>query len=813
MTQYTLFFCALTLSALAAVGVVDGYSMPLASDPTNVRNHWDLPCLFGSVTIPGAILTDASFRHGYYDDDEEDTEPIFYSPLQPVDAYSPYSEDASEEHGYSGYEPFWNPRSRSRFGSSLQLNSYSPSPLSTGRVFRSNNNMDKITNSFRKASDRRRGSTSFTRSTPALSMANYMQNGGPGNGSSSNNYDNSNNNNDNNNRDYNSNNDNRDNYDYDDRNSRGSREPYDNNERYVPPPREGPGQPRGTNRFNTVGGVGSVNGSNVSREGRSMQFQNRRDSNTAGRSGRMMDDSFGQYSPDSNSRFESRSPNDNYAKGGYSQDSRTGHWTDPNSNYNINESPRPAYSSSNRYASTPASSPSFTPVPPGDYISAPDVRVPDVRVPQERGRVGAGGNVPYDNAYYNNNSNNNNENRDYYDYNHDPNNSDSDFYSRNGNIMGNRRGSRGGQGSTAGAPGMDQNYYNIGHMDSNRRMDRGGGIMRYRPNNQRADGGYYGSGNGNDYEVGGYDDRYDSSGSLYNSEGKRVRRFDPNSDRPEGYYNPDNLSNDSTDPNRMIQNKRRRDGRDVQNGAHLRRYDPDWDGRQGLYDEDSLYGSDVKGTRGYASGYGDSMDNRVVARGRGRRNTDDRSVQGGGRGERGGRDRYPMSSTSRRGDYQEDDYMEDGYDRQGERYGRSDSGRDQYDYEGDDRGARGAGGAKRGLGRRDMDGEREYYRSGDYRGPDLRGDDSMERFRQGKDVKKKDLYGFETANTPSSKKRIQRPRGGRESGNKRPRSGENMRGGGTANGGYNAPSRGGGRRDGSAGRDRGMSLDDLNEML
>jgi hypothetical protein len=172
-----------------------------------------------------------------------------------------------------------------------------------------------------------------------------------------------------------------------------------------------------------------------------------------------------------------------------------------------------------------------------------------------------------------------------------------------------------------------------------------------------------------------------------------------------------------------------------------------------------------------------------------------------------------MSSTSRRGDYQEDDYMEDGYDRQGERYGRSDSGRDQYDYEGDDRGARGAGGAKRGLGRRDMDGEREYYRSGDYRGPDLRGDDSMERFRQGKDVKKKDLYGFETANTPSSKKRIQRPRGGRESGNKRPRSGENMRGGGTANGGYNAPSRGGGRRDGSAGRDRGMSLDDLNEML
>jgi len=29
----------------------------------------------------------------------------------------------------------------------------------------------------------------------------------------------------------------------------------------------------------------------------------------------------------------------------------------------------------------------------------------------------------------------------------------------------------------------------------------------------------------------------------------------------------------------------------------------------------------------------------------------------------------------------------------------------------------------------------------------------MERFRQGKDVKKDDPYGFETANTPSSKKR------------------------------------------------------------
>lgn len=806
----TVFFCALSLSALAAV--VDGYSMTLTSNPTNVqtnvRTHqWDLPCLFGSVTIPGVSLTADSFRHSYYDDEED--EPIFYSPLQPVDAYS------SEDDGYnSGYEPFWNPRSRSRFGTSMVLNSFSPSPLSTGRVFRSNNNMDSVTNSFRLASDRRSGNRAFTRGTPALSMANYMQNGGPGNGSSSNNRNNYNGNN----RDYNSrDNNNRDEYDYDDRNgnSRGNNrgESYDN-DRYVAPPREGPGQPRGTNRFNTVGGVGSVNGSNVSREGRSMQFQNRRDSNTAGRSGRMMDDSNSgnQYAPDSNTRFESRSPNDNYARGGYSQDSRSGHWTDPNSNYNINESPRPAYSSNNRYGSTPASSESFTPVPPGDYISAPDVRVP-----QERGRVGAGGNVPYDNAYY---GNNNYETRDYYENNHDPNNSDSDFYSRNGNIMSNRRGSRGGQGSAAGAPGMDQNYYNVGQMDSNRRIDRGGGIMRYRPNNQRADGGYYGSGNGNDYEVGGYNDHYDSSGSLYNSEGKRVRRFDPYSDRPEGYYNPDNLSNDSTDPDRMIQNKRRRDGRDVQNGAHLRRYDPDWDGRQGLYDESSLYRSDVKGTRSYASGYGDNMDNRVSARGRGRGNAE----YGNGRGERGGRgDRNPMSSTNSRrgGGYQEDDYMDDGYDQR--------QGRDRYDYDdydGDERGGRGAAGARRGLGRRDVDGERDYYRSGNYRGPDLRGDDSMERFRQGKDVKKSDPYGFETANTPSSKKRIQRPKGGRGNGNKRSRSNgnNNMRGNGgnTVNGSYNAPSQsrgrggrrdGGGRINGSAGRDRGRSLDDLNEML
>ncbi len=760
--------------------------MPLASNPTNVRNQLNLPDLFGKVTIPGARITDSSI-YGYYDydDDEED---IFYSPLQPVDAYSQDAFD--DDHGYSGYEPFWNSRSRTR--SLLPLSASSTSPLSTGSVWRHNNkSFGKNTNSF--ISNRGSGSRSFSRGSPALSMANYMQNGGPTNGSTGNNYNNDDYNrnnysrNSNNNREYNSYN--RDNYDYDDRNQNNSgRRSYDN-ESYGS---SRGSHPRGTNRFNTVGSVGSVNGSNVSREGRSMQFQNRRDSNTAGRSGRMTDDSFSQFAPDSTSRFQSRSPNDGYARGGYRQDSRTGHWTDPNSNYNINESQRPTYSSDNRYSS---SSSSFSN---GERLTASENRGPRG---YDRGRYGAGGNVPYDNSYYNNN---NYENQDYYDTD-----GDNDFYSRNGNIMDNRRGSRGNRGNS---PGMDQNYYNIDSRDSNRRMDRGGGLMRYRPNNQRPDGGYYG--NGYDYEVGGYDDFYDSSGSFYNHEGKRVRRFDRYSDRPDGYYNPDHLSNDFTDPDRVLQNQRRRAGRDVQNGASLRRFDPEWDGQQGLYDEASLYGSDVKGTRGYSYGYGDSMDNRVTARRRRRGDNEDPSVLGGAFGETGGRNRY-MSSRSQLGDYQEGEYIEDGYDRgqarfnrQGDSY-RRDSGRDRYDYDnydGDDRGQR--QGTRRGLGRRDMDGERDYYRSGDYRGPDLRGDDTMERFRQGKDVKKSDPYGFETANTPSSKKRIQRRKGKRV----KPRDG--MREGRTVNGSYNGGRRGGGGRiNGSAGRDRGMSLDDLNEML
>lgn len=253
------------------------------------------------------------------------------------------------------------------------------------------------------------------------------------------------------------------------------------------------------------------------------------------------------------------------------------------------------------------------------------------------------------------------------------------------------------------------------------------------------------------------------------------------------------------------------------------------------------------------------MDHRVVGATHGRRrgDTEDPSVLGAGWGETGGRDRFPMSSTSRFGDYREGDHAEDGHDRGRSRYninnnrrGRGDrrydssgSMRDNQrynedDYEDDYDRRRGNGSPRRGLGRRDVDNERDYYRAGDYSGPDLRGDDSMERFRQGKDVKKSGLYGFETANTPSSKKRIGRRKGGGDRRMQdRPRDGRGDPRGSTVNGSYNnnnhrrdstvngsynrGPQRdnggrrrdGGGRINGSAGRDRGLSLDDLNEML
>ena len=138
------YIAALALSALAAG--VDGYSVPMASDPTNVRtnvrNQWDLPDIFGGVTIPGAAVTD-SFLRDYYDDDEEEDNQFFFSPLQPIDPYS--QDDFLEEDGYTGYESIWNnPRSRT-----APLAATPPSPLSAGSVWRYNNNrFGKNTNSF-----------------------------------------------------------------------------------------------------------------------------------------------------------------------------------------------------------------------------------------------------------------------------------------------------------------------------------------------------------------------------------------------------------------------------------------------------------------------------------------------------------------------------------------------------------------------------------------------------------------------------------------------------------------------------------------
>ena len=236
----------------------------------------------------------------------------------------------------------------------------------------------------------------------------------------------------------------------------------------------------------------------------------------------------------------------------------------------------------------------------------------------------------------------------------------------------------------------------------------------------------------------------------------------------------------------------------------------------------------MKGTRQYSNGYGDDINNRVSPRRR--PNTQD--------GSWGNRDQYSIRpNNGQYNDYRDDRFVEDGYDRgpnrfdnrQGnrdERYidRRGDDYYDQYDeYDGNGRSRRDS--PRRGLGRRDMDGERDYYRGDEYGGPNIRRDDSMERFRQGKDVKKNDPYGFETGNTPSSKKRIRTGRDPRMSnnsqrGNSRQRVGPMQRGredprtgrGSTVNGSYNGGSRNG-RINGSGGRDRGLSLDDLNELL
>mmetsp|Transcript_8894 Transcript_8894/g.21729 ORF Transcript_8894/g.21729 Transcript_8894/m.21729 type:complete len:870 (-) Transcript_8894:387-2996(-) len=849
----------LFFSGFSAPQRVDGLSFPLASDPINVRNQWDLPGRFGSVTIPGACINANSFSRGTFfdDDDDDDDDDDVYSPLLPVDSNAaiPYSHDYSHEHGYDYYGDSHRTSSfgsRRLTSSALSMTSYPPP-----QVWRYN---DLFVGGKPRTARGNRRSNSRPWATPALSMANFMQNGGPGSNSNygsrsgnhnnggNNNYNNEGNNygnnrgnnnynndrsdynnggnnnhnnrgNNHNNRSNNYNNrgknynDNYDNYSGRNRNHEGPH----NNDRYRQQPPPGSNGPRGNTRFNTVGGLGTINGANLSRDGRSLQFQNRRDSNNAGRSGRMMDDPYTQFAPDNNSRFESRLPNDNYARGGYRRDSRDGYWKDPN-DYNVQNGP--SYSNSrenNRYESQSVPSSGFKPIPPGEYVTAPAVSGGPFGYETGRGGSGGGGNVPYDSAYYNNGYDNRG-----FSHNRD---SDDDYYSLNGNVMDNRRRSSG-----RGAPGANENYFNLDYQDSNRRMDRGGGLFRYRPNyNQRGGNGYD---NSNEYY---YDDYFDSSGSFYNHEGKRVRRFDPSSDRREGYYNPDSITNDITDPERMVQNQRRRDGRDVKSGATLRRYNPAFDSNQGLYDEAALYGSEVKGSRHYnPTGRSDDMSHRVVPRRR-----INRQDPPGGWGEANGRDDYSVRPNDRYPEFRDDEYPSDGYDRgldqfdnrerdgrftAGDRDRRGDDYYDDYnEYDVDGRSRR--GGARRGLGRRDMDSERDYYRSGDYGGPELRGDDTMERFRQGKDVKKNDPYGFETGNTPSNKRRIQRGRdprmdanrqgGGRQRvGMRRPEEDRQTGRGSTVNGSYNPPlgSRDG-RINGSGNRDRGLSLDDLNEML
>mmetsp|Transcript_15003 Transcript_15003/g.41758 ORF Transcript_15003/g.41758 Transcript_15003/m.41758 type:complete len:450 (-) Transcript_15003:13-1362(-) len=429
----------LFFSGFSAPERVDGLSFPLASDPINVRNQWDLPGRFGSVTIPGACINANSFSRGTFFDDDDDDDA--YSPLLPVDSNTaiPYSHDYSHEHGYDYYGDSHRTSSfgsRRLISSALSMTSYPPP-----QVWRYN---DLFVGGKPRTARVNRRSNSRPWATPALSMANFMQNGGPGSNSNygsrsgnhnnggNNNYNNDGNNygnnggnsnynndrsdynnggnnnhnnrgNNHNNRSNRSNNynnrgknynDNYDNYSGRNRNNEGPH----NNDRYRQQPPPGSNGPRGNTRFNTVGGLGTINGANLSRDGRSLQFQNRRDSNNAGRSGRMMDDPYTQFAPDNNSRFESRLPNDNYVRGGYRRDSRDGYWKDPN-DYDVQNGP--SYSNSrenNRYESQSVPSSGFKPIPPGEYVTAPAVSGGPFGYETGRGGSGGGGNVPYDSA-------------------------------------------------------------------------------------------------------------------------------------------------------------------------------------------------------------------------------------------------------------------------------------------------------------------------------------------------------------------------------------------------------------------------------
>jgi hypothetical protein len=238
---------------------------------------------------------------------------------------------------------------------------------------------------------------------------------------------------------------------------------------------------------------------------------------------------------------------------------------------------------------------------------------------------------------------------------------------------------------------------------------------------------------------------------------------------------------------------------------------------------------------------------------------------GAGWGETGGQDRFSKSKTSQFSDYPQEGGEVD--------YDRGDRGQPNFDNrQSNIRGSRdrfdpssGSGGRERyqpgydgyeddsmpvdeyddsrrrgprkGLIGRSGDDNREYYDSSSH-GPDVRGDDSMERFRQGKDVQKGDLYSVDVSSTASNKKKIRSKSnmGGTRRGNsnneqrrRRPsneiREGPSSINNSSRRGSSSPPSSrgdrrggggvgGGGRRGGNGKNgDRGFSLDDLNEML
>ena len=543
-------------------------------------------------------------------------------------------------------------------------------------------------------------SSSSSSSPPKWSPSSFNSDGPPrrggaGNNNNNNPFDNQqqqNNNNYNSNNDFNKRNNNGDDFD-DDYDETGGRQ-----------------QQPGSNRFNTVGGVRSVSGTNFSRSGGSMQDQNRQDSQREGRSGRMDEFNAEPQGYNNNDFYPSA---DNYSQPREGRDGRYQQQDNFSSRDDYDggrgggrrqqqqQQGGPPYSQDTRYSSLedPSSDSSVSSYGAGNFDSFSS---------SSRGG-GRRNSVRSDN-----------------DFDERTNDYDNDFYSMNGNVVDNR--SRGSQGSYRGSGGLtrynqDRNTSRGGRTQrtSSSRGDRVQGYNSHKIN----DDPYYGGGGrgsvGNRDRDNNFDDYIDSDYSsespLYNHEGKRVRKFDKNWDRSEPFYD-DSLLEDNNDPLRIQQNKRRRDGRDVANGKPLMRYDPQYDSGTGLYDEAALYGGGVKSTRNYSPGYnggGDPSDINNINRRSGR------SLPRPGR------------EDSR---YTDDDYrMNDDYDRGG-----------------------GGRGSPRTSLLRDRAGSRsdasavEYY-NGNNHGQDVRGDDSMERFRQGKDVSKGNLYNVESGTTASNKRR------------------------------------------------------------